>query len=124
MNLTIESAARGVNEAFRLSLCAFRLRCFLHKQARKASFSPAGGLPIVEAMNIVCLLGSPSEPSRSAGLLDHARALLEPHATRLDTVRVRDLPAEALLHARFDDPAIVEVRERIDRKSTRLNSSH
>ena len=115
MSATIGSAVAGVNEAFRCCLSAARLRRFPSKHPRNASFPGRVVLPIVQGMNIVCLLGSPSVPSRSAGLLDHARSLLEPHATRIDTVRVRDLPAEALLQARFDDPAIVEVRERIGR---------
>jgi len=115
MSATIGSAVAGVNEAFRRCLSAARLRRFPSKHPRNASFLGRVELPIVLGMNIVCLLGSPSEPSRSAGLLDHARSLLEPHATRIDTIRVRDLPAEALLQARFDDPAIAAVRERIGR---------
>lgn len=65
-------------------------------------------------MNITCILGSPSETSRSAALLHYAQSLLEPHATQVHTVSVRDLPAQALLHARFGDPALVAAIRKVE----------
>jgi len=54
------------------------------------------------------IAGSPSEPSRSAALLD-AVSLRLARKGGLNVVRlnVRDLPAEALLLAQWDHPAIV-----------------
>lgn len=57
-------------------------------------------------MKIVGILGSPSPSSRSASLMFLARARLQPVASSIDLIAVRDLPAEALLHAQFDHPAI------------------
>ena len=58
-------------------------------------------------MTILLLAGSPSAPSRSGRLLDHAgeRLALLGHASR--RLNVRDLPAEALLKADFGQEGIV-----------------
>lgn len=58
-------------------------------------------------MNIVSLLGSPSSRSRSTALVQYAQSLLAPHADQVTTLALRDLPGEAVLQARFHDPAIV-----------------
>ncbi|KQW03106.1 NADPH-dependent FMN reductase [Rhizobacter sp. Root1221] len=57
-------------------------------------------------MKIVGILGSPSVSSRSGTLLQHAQAALQDVASSLHTISVRELPAEALLHAQFDHPLI------------------
>ena len=57
-------------------------------------------------MKIVGILGSPSVSSRSGTLLQHAQASLQDVASSLHTISVRELPAEALLHAQFDHPLI------------------
>jgi FMN reductase len=57
-------------------------------------------------MNIVGISGSPSVSSRSNILLQLAQAQLQPVAASLHTISLRDLPAEPLLHASFDHPAI------------------
>jgi FMN reductase len=57
-------------------------------------------------MKIVGILGSPSAASRSGSLLQLAQSQLQSVATRLHTISVRDLPAEALLHAQFDHALI------------------
>lgn len=66
-------------------------------------------------MKIVGILGSPAVSSRSNSLLQLAQAKLQSVASSLHTVCVRELPAEALLHAQFDHPliqqALHEVRE-------------
>jgi FMN reductase len=56
--------------------------------------------------SIACIVGSPSSPSRTAfvatAIADHlARA-----GNAVETISVRDLPAEDLLRARTDSPAI------------------
>ena len=54
------------------------------------------------------IAGSPSEPSRSAALLDAvSRRLARKGGLNVVRLNVRDLPAEALLLARWDHPAIV-----------------
>jgi len=57
-------------------------------------------------MNIVGIQGSPSLQSRSGSLLQLARVHLQPLTTSYRGISVRELPAEALLHARFDHPLI------------------
>jgi len=64
-------------------------------------------------VNIVLLAGSPSTQSRSSRLMHHIGdrlALLGFQQSKLD---VRDLPAEALLHADFHDPSIKRAQEKI-----------
>jgi len=58
---------------------------------------------------VLLIAGSPSEPSRSAALLD-AVSLRLAYRTDLNVVRlnVRDLPPEALLLAQWEHPAIVK----------------
>lgn len=57
-------------------------------------------------MNIVGLLGSPSPISRSGSLLQLAQSRLQPLASSYRRIAVRELPADALLHAQFDHPVI------------------
>ncbi|MFZ6645898.1 NADPH-dependent FMN reductase [Undibacterium sp. TJN25] len=54
-------------------------------------------------MNILLLSGSPSTPSRSTRLLHHVGDRLAELGYRTSRVQVRDLPAQALLHADFND---------------------
>ncbi|MDQ1920023.1 NADPH-dependent FMN reductase [Massilia pseudoviolaceinigra] len=58
-------------------------------------------------MSVLLLGGSPSVSSSGARLLQHVGDKLALHGHRCNTLQVRDLPAQALLHANFDDPAIV-----------------
>jgi FMN reductase len=57
-------------------------------------------------MTILLLAGSPSAPSRSSRLLNHAGEKLALLGHRYSRIDVRDLPAEALLHADFGNAAI------------------
>jgi FMN reductase len=61
-------------------------------------------------MSILLLGGSPSLVSSSGRLLQHIGARLALHGHRHSTLQVRDLPPQALLHAHFDDPAIVRAK--------------
>ncbi|MBO9522068.1 MAG: NADPH-dependent FMN reductase [Nocardioidaceae bacterium] len=65
--------------------------------------------------HVLAVSGSPMEVSRSAVLLGHVSAQLSEQGHTVDCLRVRDLPAEALLHADFGHPAIVEAAERLAR---------
>lgn len=56
---------------------------------------------------ILTVSGSPSAVSRSAKLLSHVADRLHVHGHDVDHLNVRDLPAEALLHADVSHPAVV-----------------
>lgn len=57
-------------------------------------------------MHVVLLSGSPAARSRTEVLLDHVRQRLEAQQVEVSQLKVRDFPAEDLLHARFDSPAV------------------
>jgi FMN reductase len=59
--------------------------------------------------DIVILAGSPSLTSRTVALTEHLAELLRADGHRIRLVRIRELPAEALLGADTGDPAIAEV---------------
>ena len=58
-------------------------------------------------MSVLLLGGSPSASSSGARLLQHIGDKLALQGHRCTKLHVRDLPAEALLHADFSDPAII-----------------
>lgn len=64
-------------------------------------------------MKVTSILGSPSLRSRSGALLQRAQQRLLPHATTVDSITVRDLPAQALLHAEFADAAIQDALRKV-----------
>ena len=68
-------------------------------------------------MTILLLAGSPSAPSRSARLLDYVGAALVSLGHRHDRIDVRDLPAQALLHADFKHPAILAALAQVEQAS-------
>jgi FMN reductase len=63
---------------------------------------------MTDPFRIVIINGSPSKPSRTAALTQHIERRLSRGAYRLRNIAIRDLPAEALLHARADDRAVAE----------------
>ncbi len=67
-----------------------------------------------EPFSIAIITGSPTRPSRTLGLVQSVEQRLAREAFRVRTIHVRDLPAEALLHAKFDDPAIKEALEIVE----------
>lgn len=58
-------------------------------------------------MSILLIGGSPSVTSRSGRLLGNIGARLEQEGLSVESLQVRDLPAEALLHADFTNPQIL-----------------
>ncbi|HEU4329359.1 MAG TPA: NADPH-dependent FMN reductase [Roseiflexaceae bacterium] len=64
-------------------------------------------------VDIVTVGGSPSETSRTAAALEYARCLLEQQGLHTADISVRQLPAEDLLLARFDSPAVRQSRDLI-----------
>ena len=61
-------------------------------------------------MHVVLLSGSPAARSRTEVLLDYVRQRLEAQREEVSLLRVRDFPAEDLLHARFDSPAVKQLQ--------------
>lgn len=64
-------------------------------------------------MLVVTLGGSPSQRSRSGVLLDHSRRWLQQQGVEVVSYRVRDFPAEDLLHARFDSPTVLDLLQQV-----------
>ncbi|MBP8885046.1 NADPH-dependent FMN reductase [Ectopseudomonas oleovorans] len=61
-------------------------------------------------MHVVLLSGSPAARSRTEVLLDYVRQRLEAQQVEVSLLKVRDFPAEDLLHARFDSPAVQQLQ--------------
>lgn len=57
-------------------------------------------------LTVAIVTGSPTRPSRTLGLARLVERRLSSEGFELHTIHVRDLPAQALLHAEFSDPAI------------------
>ena len=70
---------------------------------------------MADPCSILIITGSPTRPSRSAGLAGYVQQRLTREGFALRTVHVRDLPAEALLHAHFADPAIIAASELVQK---------
>lgn len=63
---------------------------------------------------ILLIAGSPTAPSRSALLLDHAAARLKLQGLDVIQVSVRDFPAEDLVQAKFDSPAFAAFKSQVE----------
>ncbi|HSC85014.1 MAG TPA: NADPH-dependent FMN reductase [Pseudomonas sp.] len=61
-------------------------------------------------MHVVLLSGSPSARSRTELLLEHVSQRLREHRVEVSLLRVRDFPAEDLLFARFESPAVQQLQ--------------
>jgi FMN reductase len=64
---------------------------------------------------IACIVGSPSSPSRTAFVAAHVVAHLAKDGNTLEEIAVRDLPAEDLLLARAESPAIAAAVKAVER---------
>jgi FMN reductase len=64
-------------------------------------------------MSVLLIAGSPSERSRTAALLSAAGQRLAFRGAQVKTLRVRDLPAQALLLADFGHPAVIHAIEQV-----------
>jgi FMN reductase len=64
-------------------------------------------------MSILFIQGSPVEPSRSAALLGFVATEIGRRGIDNSRLKLTDLPAQALLHARFADPQIRIASERV-----------
>lgn len=70
---------------------------------------------MTKPLSIVIITGSPTRPSRSLGLAQLVKQRLSREGFEIHEIHVRDLPAEALLHAKFDDPAIKEASTLVEK---------
>lgn len=61
---------------------------------------------MAQPITVTVITGSATRPSRTAALAGLVSQRLRDEGFNVRELHVRDLPAEALLHARFDDPAI------------------
>jgi FMN reductase len=66
---------------------------------------------------IACILGSPSSPSRTAVVAAHVADRLARAGNTVETIDVRELPAEDLLRARVESPAIAAAVKTVERAS-------
>jgi FMN reductase len=66
---------------------------------------------MADTFSVVIITGSPVHPSRTEGLAQLVGRRLSSEGMRVRMLHVRDLPAEALLHAKFADPKIKEANE-------------
>ncbi|WNQ12839.1 NADPH-dependent FMN reductase [Paenibacillus aurantius] len=63
---------------------------------------------------VILISGSPSISSRTTGVLDYAERLVREAGHTAQWIHVRELPAEDLLHAKFDSPAILEANRLVE----------
>ena len=61
---------------------------------------------MAKPITVTVITGSATRPSRTLGLAKVVTDRLRAEGFVVHVLHVRDLPAEALLHARFDDPQI------------------
>lgn len=61
-------------------------------------------------VHILTIGGSPSAPSRSAGVLEYARNYLSERGLRTSALQIRDLDSEELLCGKFDGPTMQEAK--------------
>ncbi len=61
---------------------------------------------MAQPITVTVITGSATRPSRTLGLASVVTRQLEAEGFVVNVLHVRELPAEALMHARFDDPAI------------------
>ena len=66
-------------------------------------------------MSVLLIAGSPTSPSRSTALLDAAALRLQRRGLSVQRLAVRDLPAQALLHADFGDAKVQQATDAVAR---------
>ncbi|MBD2845363.1 NADPH-dependent FMN reductase [Paenibacillus sp. IB182496] len=63
---------------------------------------------------VVIISGSPSPSSRLNGIVQYAEQFLERAGFVPERITVVELPAEALIHAKFGDPAIIAANKLVE----------
>lgn len=64
---------------------------------------------------IVIINGNPSLTSRLNGLIEYAEQYLRQAGFTIEHIQVTSLPAEDLIHAKFDSPAILAANQKVER---------
>ena len=64
-------------------------------------------------MTVLLIAGSPSDRSRTAALLNAVGQRLTFRGAQVETLRVRDLPPQALLLADFGNPAVMQATAQV-----------
>lgn len=64
-------------------------------------------------MSVLLIAGSPSQTSRSAALLESVGKRLAKHQVEVKQLQIRDLDAQALVHADFAHPSIVRAVQQV-----------
>jgi FMN reductase len=59
---------------------------------------------------ILSIAGSPTNPSRTHGLLNYANTILQQEGFQTDTIAARDFSAEDLIYGRYDSPALEPIK--------------
>lgn len=67
------------------------------------------------SMTVLAILGSPSQTSRTAKLVDRAADILQAADIQLQRSSIHDFPAQALLHADFSSEAVKQFQQRVAR---------
>ncbi len=63
---------------------------------------------------VIAIAGSPSHPSRTSAVLEYTKTVLASEGLDLELITVRDLPAEDLLFANFESPAINKAKAAVE----------
>lgn len=69
---------------------------------------------VIKVAKIVIIVGSPVQKSRLHAVVDRVRSQTEKSGNEVSVLYVRDLPAEDLLHARFDSEAIISANKQVE----------
>jgi FMN reductase len=85
---------------------------------RSLQCNPFNALYRLYTMSILTISGSPSPTSRSNRLLGYLREELIAHGLVANHLDLRSLPAEALLYAQTDHPAIVAAVAQLEQATT------
>ncbi|MCF4967371.1 NADPH-dependent FMN reductase [Nostoc sp. CMAA1605] len=67
--------------------------------------------------HILAIAGSPSHPSRTYAILEHAAKTLSQPGIDIDIISVRDIPAEDLAYGRYDSAALQKPKALIEKAS-------
>jgi hypothetical protein len=64
--------------------------------------------------DVILITGSPTRPSRTVGLAEIVERQLRERGLSTKTLHLRELPADALLHAEFEQPALREALGQVE----------
>jgi FMN reductase len=65
--------------------------------------------------HVLIISGSPSKTSRLNGIIEYVQKVLKEKEAQVEWINVSDLPAENLISAHFDSPAIQQANELVEK---------